>query len=128
MISRKDCLLVCTLALSLAAGGALAQTTTPPSGQAPAAGGGAQGMVTVDLTGVKPQIAQSTGLAATSIPSTVQIPPSYAAKLCGVPATSLAGGQTCKATTTDEGFNTALKNSLQKQPGATQPPPGTPPG
>jgi hypothetical protein len=119
--------LACTFGAALAtAGAALAQPSygpsappTPPSPSTttappPTAPSPAAGMVTVDLTGTKPQIAQSTGMAAATIPDTVQIPPSYAARLCdGTPA---AGG-TCKATKNDESFNAALKSQLSKAPG-----------
>lgn len=121
MTVRTDCLLACTLVAALAAGSALAQTAQPP-----AAGAGANAMVTVDLTGTKPQIAQSTGLAAGSIPDSVQIPPSYAARLCeGTPA----GGSSCKATKNDEAFNAALKSQMAKTPPTqTTTPPANKPG
>jgi len=92
-------------AAALTAGAALAQPDP------------AQGLVTVDIDGVRGQIAASTGLDAARLPATVMVPVGVAAQLCGVEASALAPGGTddaagCKAVATDAGFNAALKQQL----------------
>jgi len=111
MRSRIGLIVGVLAAAALTAGAALARADT------------AQGLVTVDIDGVRDRIATETGLDAAGLPATVMVAPGVAARLCAVEASTLSpagtdDGAACRAVSTDEGFNAALKQQLEGRAGA----------
>lgn len=98
--------------VSVAMGGgiALAQQTDT---------GGSQGLVAVDVSNVRADIAKNIDVSENQVPVTVQLPVGIAANVCGVDANILAkqkqgGNASCAATSTSQALNQAVQKQLKK--------------
>lgn len=98
------------LAGALLAGPALAQQTDM---------GGSQGLVTVDVSNVKADIAKNIDVSENQIPVTIQVPVGVAANVCGVDANILAkqkqgGTASCDAKSTSQALNQVVQKQMKK--------------
>ena len=75
----------------------------------------AQGMVNVDVSGVREQIAKSINVSPDRVPVSVQVPPEVAADVCKVSPKVFAAqdGANCAAKATSAALNAAVQQRLK---------------
>ncbi|HEX2257031.1 MAG TPA: hypothetical protein VHG92_10110 [Afifellaceae bacterium] len=109
----KKILLASAMALSLAA-----CTTGGSTGGDTAAGGApAGGLINVNISDIRAEVAKNVNVSIENVPITVQLPIAAAAAVCGVDVNLLsvqfnAGNTTCNATTTSADLEQAVRNQM----------------
>ena len=81
--------------------------------------GGSQGLVAVDVSNVRADIAKNINVSENQIPVTVQVPVGVAANVCGVDANILAkqkqgGTASCAAKSTSQALNQVVQKQMKK--------------
>ena len=109
----KKILLAGVMALSLAA------CTTGSTGDDMAGTGGtpAGGLINVNISDIRAEVAKNVNVSIENVPITVQLPIAAAAAVCGVDVNLLsvqfnAGNTTCTATTTSAELEQAVRNQM----------------
>jgi hypothetical protein len=77
-----------------------------------------QGLVNVDISNVKADIAKNINVDVSQVPVNVQVPIDVAANVCGVAVNVLAsqvpqGNATCTAKSTSSALNSAVQNQIK---------------
>lgn len=99
---------------------ALAACTTSGSGEGSATAGastGGGGLISVDISDVRAEIAKNVNVSLEDVPITVQLPVDVAANVCGTNVNVLtiqinANDNTCRATTTSAELEQAVRNQM----------------
>ena len=107
----KKILLAGVMALSLAA------CTTGSTGGDMAGGAPTGGLINVNISDIRAEVAKNVNVSIENVPITVQLPIAAAAAVCGVDVNLLsvqfnAGNTTCTATTTSAELEQAVRNQM----------------
>ena|SRR5688500_4373772 len=109
----RKLLLAGAAALSLAA----CTSAGTDTGTGTAAAPGTGGLINVNISDIRAEIAKNVDLALEDVPITVQLPVTVAADVCGVNVNLLSvqintAGNTCTATTTSPALEQAVVNQI----------------
>src|SRR5687768_1931408 len=111
----RKLLLAGAAALSLAA--CTSSGTDAGTGTATAAAPGTGGLINVNISDIRAEIAKNVNVALENVPITVQLPVTVAADVCGVNVNLLSvqintADNTCTATTTSPALEQAVVNQI----------------